>query len=99
MEKSSMLGLSTACISSKTADIINEIAFGHESSYEGLIAYPKHVYGWFVHVSEEIELENLPEDLKNCLNYAKLKGCEWIMFDRDIEYNEKDGLPYFNWRD
>lgn len=98
MEKSNMIGLSTACISPKTADIINDIAFCHESPYDDLVVYSKYLYGWFVHVPEDIDSQDMPEDLKACLNYAKSNSCEWLMFDRDIEYNEKDGLIHFDWR-
>lgn len=97
MEKSNMIGLSTACITASTADIINESSFTNESICDDLIAYQKGTYGWLIHVPENIEVLKIPKDLKACLNYAKSNGCEWIMFDRDIEYDEADGLEKYSW--
>lgn len=97
MEKVSMLNLSTACISVGTAGILNESAFHDGEICDGLVAYAKGLYGWIVHVPTSIQSNQIPEDLKACLEHAASNDCEWIMFDRDVEYDESDGLPKFDW--
>jgi hypothetical protein len=97
MEISNVLSLSTACIDVSTANILNESAFHDCEICDGLVAYAKGLYGWIVHVPTSYKSNHIPDDLNTCLKYAMSKNCEWIMFDRDVEYDEKDGLPKYDW--
>jgi hypothetical protein len=52
--------------------------------------YPM-TYGWFVWVPDEPMLpenepERWPDDLRECILYARSQGCDYIMFDGDAEY-------------
>src|SRR2546428_10155927 len=54
---------------------------------EGVLFYPKGPWGWFVNVpSREDGLvvgEEVPTDLKACIQFAQTLEKEWIMFDCD----------------
>lgn len=60
----------------------------------GTIYYPKGDYGWFVYVHDPSDFpdlnEELPADLRACLEYARANGMQWLMFDCDA--SEVDGL-------
>lgn len=60
------------------------------------IVYEKGRYGWFIPISVgEENLDDMPKDLIALFFYAKGKGCEWLMLDRDGYVNED--LPVYNW--
>lgn len=92
MEKTGLMHLSTACITPETAGIIAKAAQS-ENELNELVAFNKSVYGWFVYVPKN--QDDFPKDLKDCMKYAKENDCDWICFDRDVEFNEKDGLPRY----
>lgn len=46
------------------------------------ICYKKDTYGFFIYCTE---YENIPEDLKRCIAYARELGCVWLCLDIDAE--------------
>lgn len=56
--------------------------------------YQKGEYGWFVYVISDYP-EDLPEDLKACLDLAHGRDVEWIMFDCDGPFELT--LPVYDW--
>lgn len=46
------------------------------------ICYKKDTYGFFIYCTE---YENIPEDLKRCISYARELGCVWLCLDIDAE--------------
>jgi len=100
MEKSGILHLSTACISQETAGKLNECAFKNTKLSDKFDVYQKGLYGWFVPIVKEFDIESaktIPEDLKKCMLYAKSNNCDWLAFDRDVEYIKADGLKEYTW--
>lgn len=61
---------------------------------DSVAAFEKGEYGWFVHVPDDMP-EDIPHELEAIFNFAKNRGCEWVMFDRDICSIE--ALPSFKW--
>lgn len=92
MEKTGLMTLSTACITPETAGMIAKAAKNDDNDMD-IISFEKGVYGWFVYVMDN--MNNLPEDLRDCMAYAKENECDWICFDRDAEFNEADGLKKY----
>jgi hypothetical protein len=89
MEIERMLVLSTAHLTELTCNTLLP-------TWEGP-AYEKVAYGWFVYVNLEFLTNDMPEDLKQCTQYAQNPGvsCDWIMFDRDGP--TVDELPTYDW--
>ena len=83
MEINKMLSLSTGHVSEDTARLMDNDAIGQ------VVIYDKPNFGWFVHVPERFELDEVkcscPNDLFQCLDFAEKRGCGWIMFDSDVE--------------
>jgi hypothetical protein len=82
-----MLALSTGHLSEDTCNRFLKI-------YDGP-CWEKGDYGWFVYVPEAAGEDDLPEDLAACFAFAILKGCCWVMFDRDAA--PVDELPFADW--
>ena len=60
--------------------------------------FEKGEYGWFMYVCDDMgicEAPDVPIELRSALHVARLRGCEWIMFDRDGP--EIEDLPYYDW--
>lgn len=92
MEITKMLTLSTVHISKETAEMLDCI----EGRYDvPLIVFNKDDCGWFIHVSDGFEEENMSHDLKKCLLFAKDLGCKWLCLDCDGEV--LDYLEKFDW--
>ena len=76
-----MLDVSTAHLSPETRQRLET------SDIEGVLFYPKGPWGWFINVpSREDGLtvgDEVPADLKNCIEFAQTLEKEWIMFDCD----------------
>ncbi len=95
MEKYNMLALSMGYVSEETAELMND------DNIDGVVLYNKGNYGWFVHVPDSglefdvLEDGECPADLYRCMKYARDNGCDWIMFDCDVETIED--LPVYNW--
>lgn len=69
----------------KTTDIL----LRHDD-VPGVVSFQKkgllgEVYGMFVYISQDWKEEDVPGDLAACIELAKKHGCDWIMFDRDVE--------------
>lgn len=90
-ETDSMLTLSTAHITSQTAEFIDKGLIKESNIH----CYPKNEYGWFLNINSVTIAQNLPEDLKNVINYAVNHGYSFICFDRDAE--EIDDLETYEW--
>lgn len=88
MEFHKMLALSTGHLTRETIALLEIQASGKPTPYfEMPVAYAKRDYGWFVHVADNTP--DCPTDLEACLHLAKSQGCNWIMFDRDVETIEQ----------
>lgn len=88
MESHNMLALSTGHLTEETADELMTI--------DGIIAYEKGEFGFFVYVpDDDEEFHDQPADIHECIEFAHNNGYDWIMFDRDVEtINE---LPVYEW--
>lgn len=87
-----ILTLSTHNISEGTAEWLDSQLYNKE---QVLTVYSKKEYGWFVPVYSSVLEKTIPEDLMKIAKYALDLGCQWIMFDRDVDVNEE--LPSFEW--
>ena len=87
MEITKMLTVSTANISMETAELLD----GDIS----IVVYNKGVYGWFIHIPDDPEEYDIPQDLLKLMNFAKDLDCEWLCLDRDGEV--LDYLETFDW--
>lgn len=88
-----MLGVSTAHIKESTSDYLNnnEIpipVYRKTSETEDC--------GWFVCVPESrADYEDVPEDLKDVINFARNKEVQWLMLDSDAAIYQE--LPVYDW--
>lgn len=83
----SMMVLSTAHITEDTCNRwLNE---------EAGPAYRKGEYGWFIYAHWTESTSAMPVDLAACLEFARAKGCGWVMFDCDASSVEE--LPEYGW--
>lgn len=55
------------------------------------------LYGWFIHIPEDEDLEDLriPEDLRECCKFAKENDCVWLCLDCDGMIVSE--LPTYDW--
>lgn len=83
-----MMTLSTAHIRKETADYIvnNELASA-SSEYMDII---------YTHPCTPLA-DDYPEDLLQCLEFARSHGCDFLRLDRDGEIYSDIGLPIFEW--
>lgn len=51
-------------------------------------------YGWFVYAHDD-NLDEMPGELAHIMRYARVHGCEYILFDCDADVI--DDLPVFQW--
>lgn len=76
-----MLDVSTAHLSPQTRQRLETF------DVEGVLFYPKGPWGWFVNVPARedglVVGEEVPTDLKACIQFAQTLEKEWIMFDCD----------------
>lgn len=89
-----MLDLSTYHLSVHTYELLRE---GTDEQVKSLIFYEKkdpelkglfeHL-GFIVHINEDMDNNDLPEDLKKCIRFAASKGCDWINFDPEGEVED-----------
>ena len=79
------LVLSTANISQETCNVFL-------ASNEGPV-FAKGEYGYFVYA--HLEDPDMPTDLEAALQLAQNDRCDWVMFDRDGEIDDR--LPTFDW--
>ena len=88
LEISKMITLSTAHLSPKTMDKLDD-----DVSYIPPV-YKKDNYGYFVLSNKDVVEDFLgneycPKDLKQCVEFARMHGCDWIMFDGDADEVEE----------
>lgn len=88
LEIRQFLTLSTAHLTPKTRKLLDDIA-ADKVCNDHLVVYPKSEYGWFVYPYEYHKSNDMPNDLKQCLQVACNNQCTLICFDRDAE---PDGL-------
>ena len=99
MEISKMLTISTAHVSEKTADLL-------ENNKLKVVVYNKEDFGWFIHLDED-NLTNyydsndtesyfyVPEELLKLMKFAQDLGCDWLCLDCDGE--ELEYFDTFDW--
>jgi hypothetical protein len=104
-----VLKLSTGNVSQETAQLLDRVCKHQENDVEAFLrmpgTYPKGEYGWFVYVMEAYENssgdeglpwpDGCPEDMKDCINFARLHFCDMIEFDRDNDVETE--IPHYNW--
>ncbi|MFC6282181.1 MULTISPECIES: DUF5983 family protein [Polaromonas] len=87
-----MLDVSTAHLSPETRQRLETF------DVEGVLYYPKGPWGWFVNVPDRedglVVGDEVPKDLKACIQFAQTLEKEWIMFDCDGTIMED--LPKFD---
>ena len=88
LEISKMLCLSTAHVSRKTSELLDL------QTDDVPPAYDKSVYGWFISV-QETDPPTCPSDLHQLLIFARIRGCQWLMLDRDGPVLSE--LQIFDW--
>lgn len=52
-------------------------------------------YGWFLWCHEEDVEGNIPPELMVVFDFARSKGCNYVLFDCDAD--QRDDLPQFEW--
>lgn len=85
----SLLELSTAHLSKEAAENLDGL------DPQDFVAYAKYDYGWFVPVLDRVNLNNLPDSLREIMFLAKGLGVDWIMFDQDADVHPS--LPIYSW--
>ncbi|MFB8378102.1 DUF5983 family protein [Paenibacillus taichungensis] len=88
-----MISLSTAHITPEADRLLQE-----GLKMEQLIHYPKAEYGYFICVLDkdaEMDETCLPSCLQDILAYARSKGGQWVMLDRDAD--TVPDLPVYDW--
>lgn len=88
-----VLGMSTAHISPKTQEYLDECVDGRVGSATFRKEDVCGNYGWWVACFEEPD-EDIPDDLRECILFAQEHGADWIMFDGDA--TSYDDLPKYN---
>lgn len=107
MEISRMLTVSTAHITSETADFIDNAC--KDCINSPLIVYKKTAkintengdsytddYGWFIYCNI-YKTSNIPNDLLKLMRFTNDSGCEWLCLDRDGEVLDNEHLDVYEW--
>jgi len=92
MEISKMLTISTAHITEKTADLL-EIELDNDNMQ--LCVYNRADFGWFIHIPDDCEDCDIPQDLLTLIKFAKDIECDWLCLDCDGEVLEY--LDSYEW--
>lgn len=87
MEISKMLTVSTAHINKETAKMLDGDI--------DIVIYDKGVYGWFIHIPDDPEEYNIPQELLKLMKFAKDLDCDWLCLDSDGEI--LDYLETYEW--
>ena len=90
MDISKMLTISMAHITEETD---NELQHNPDK-FEELLYYETG-YGYFICAMPHSTLEDIPECLKRCVEFARQNDCEWLCLDWDGE--EVPELPTYDW--
>jgi hypothetical protein len=86
-----MLTLSTAHLSQETCN------HALPQLCRTLPIWDKSEHGWFIYTHlEQLGLfADIPADLQNVLRYARMRGCDYIMLDKDWPISSD--LALFDW--
>lgn len=90
-----MMDVATGHITEEAAVYLTDLVRSTDHR-DRLIVYEKGEYGWFVHVSDDLE-DNLTSFtcLNDILASAHHRNCDWVMLDTDgAEWPE---LPTYEW--
>lgn len=85
MEITKMLTISTMHVTEETYGKLAAEADGLFISNLNLPVYRKDDYGFFICAFDAEFNDNLPDDLRTCLNYALKHDCSWLCLDCDGE--------------
>ena len=81
MEIDKMLTISAVHVTGETWDrLFNTICGGDDID---LCVYEKVEYGYFIHIPDDYEDREIPEDLMECIKFAVEHDCVWLCLDRD----------------
>lgn len=89
IEIRSMLVLSTGHVSDETRKILEG-----EAVKDWPVVGFNGVFGWVIYAHDDDD-PDIPRDLWSVFEYARSKGCDYIMFDADADTIEE--LPVFEW--
>ncbi len=77
------LNLSTGHLTNETRERLTRCSFNNDYLPMCTI-YEKSEYGWFIYIDDNRdEIDDLPTDLRDCINLALSYGVTCICFDRD----------------
>ena len=91
MDICKMLTLSTAHITKRTAERLDET-----SNPMNLSVYAKGEYGWYIYDWDDRDTE-IPDDLRDIFRFAQEHDCQVVCLDCDGD--ESDALPTYEWYD
>lgn len=93
MEFDKMLTLSTAHLTETTRNLLEKES---EENNMCLTVYDKATYGWFIYVAPNLleNNNNIPADLKRCIDLAHHYDCTILCLDCDAE--PIDQLPQYD---
>ena len=91
MDISKMLTISMAHITEETD---NELQHNPDK-FEELFYYNEDWWGYMMQIPPHTTLEDIPEDLRMCIELARQNDCEWLQLDCDGE--EVPELPTYDW--
>ena len=94
LDISQMLTLNTKHIKKETACNLLQ----KNTDIYGMPIYRKEGCGWLIHIPENQQgvCDNIPRDLKGCIDLASKNGCEWLCLDRK---GKETDLPVYTWED
>ncbi len=86
-----IMELSTAHITPATSELLDE----HQIY---TISYFTRKEGYFISTMyiDPDDLDDCPDDLKQCIKYAQENECTWLLLDRDVDPMPED-LPVYDW--
>ena len=84
-----LLALSTAHVSGDTARMLN-----NTTPEKWPVSGGSTSYGWFIYAHDDC-YDEMPLDLVETFIFARKNGCEYIMFDCDVEPITE--LPTHDW--
>ena len=86
LEIDKMITISTGHISKHTALALErEVKYCLNEIEIPLSIYIKAEFGWFIFIPDNSEFEEgrIPDDLTDCINFAKKHNCKWLCLDCD----------------
>lgn len=85
--------ISTGHITEETAKRLNDLDRRWNMD---LSIYDKEEFGWWIYVNDYIKKNDcIPDDLWQCIQYAKKNGCGWLCLDCDAEVDSE--IPTYEW--